>query len=117
MSRIALDYDHTFTADPPFWREFIRMCRARGHDVRIVTARDEAHDCTPELYALEREIVVIWCRGVAKQYHCEHFAKWVPDIWVDDKPINILNNSATSPDGLVKWRSERDEGISYARTR
>lgn len=114
--RIALDYDNTWTADPPFWREFVRMCRARGHDCRIVTARDERHDLTEALFKLEREIPIIFCRGIAKQYHCEHFAKWVPHIWIDDKVINILNNSATTPEGLVDWRSNRGEGINYART-
>lgn len=116
MSNIALDYDKTFSADPAFWREFIRMSRARGHEVRIVTARDERFDCTEELFKLERELRVHWCRGVAKRWWMEQFASdWPVSIWIDDKPEAILHNSPMPAPGLATWRTERGEGASYGR--
>lgn len=116
--RIALDYDKTYTEDPPFWDEFIRMCRARGHEVRIVTARDERHDMTWDLHILSRRIIVHWCRGVAKRWWMGHFSgdNWQPTIWIEDKPEAVLENSAFSPDSLKEWRTTRNEGISYGKS-
>lgn len=115
--RIALDYDRTYTEDPAFWDEFIRMCRARGHEVRIVTARNEHHDMTGALHALSRRIVIHWCRGVAKKWWMSHFGGgWIPTIWIEDKPEAVLENSPFSPEGLVQWRAERGEGLHYGRT-
>ncbi len=113
----ALDYDKTFTADPVLWRAFIRMCKLRGHVVRIVTARDERHDNTEALFKLEREIPVIWCRGVAKRWWVKHFHPDFPvDIWIDDKPEAVIENSPTEPHDLKEWRSTRNEGQHYGRT-
>ncbi len=34
---IGLDYDGTITADPNLWSGFIKLCKARGHTIKIVT--------------------------------------------------------------------------------
>ena len=112
--RIALDYDNTYTADPEMWNEFIGMVKHRfGHDVRIVTARDERHDRTDELRSLENHLPVIYCRGVAKKWFLTHFGDgFVPDVWIDDKPESINQNSDFAPDKLAEWRANRSESIS-----
>jgi hypothetical protein len=108
--KIALDYDNTYSASPAFWRAFGTLARLHGHEVRIVTARDERHDRTAPLIEVEKHFEVIYCRGIAKKWYLTHFGGgFQPDVWVDDKPESILENSAFSPDGLAQWRAARDE--------
>ena len=111
LLKIALDYDETYSRDPEFWDMFIQLCRARKYDVRIVTVRDERFDRSAELVAVEKKLPVIYTRGVAKQWYCSHFADgFNPEIWIDDRPKSILENSSLAPDDLAKWREERKDG-------
>ncbi len=106
--QIALDFDATYTAAPELWDIFLTSARALGHDVRIVTARDERYDRTAPLELLEHSgVEVIYCRGIAKRFFCEHFTDFLPDIWVDDKPEAIGANSPAHPDALTEWRRNR----------
>ena len=108
--KIALDYDHTYTADPGFWYAVITIAQNCGHEVRIVTARDERYDRTEALVALEQHVPVVYCRGVAKKWFMTHFGEgFNPDIWIDDKPESIFENSSFSPDKLHEWRTTREE--------
>lgn len=104
--KIALDYDNTYTADRHLWNNFIQTCRIVGHDVFIVTARYADRDKNDELRALEKKVPVIYCQGVAKRWWCLHFGPGKVDIWIDDKPDNIIENSTYSFDGLQAWRAE-----------
>lgn len=109
--QIALDYDKTYSADPDFWQAFILLCKRAGHEVRIVTARDERFDRTAGLAEVEQHIAVVYCRGVAKRWYCSHFVpEFQPDIWIDDKPESVFINSETSPEDLAAWRDGRGEG-------
>lgn len=113
--KIALDYDRTFTLDPDAWLSFVASFTAAGHDVRVVTIRDEFHDRTADLVRLEALMPVIYTRGIAKRWYCWHFTDgWSPDVWIDDKPETILGNSMTTPTALVEWRAGRGEGPSFA---
>jgi hypothetical protein len=106
--KIALDYDQTFTADPGFWRTFVDMAFNAGHEVKIVTARNEEFDRTPDLIEIERTVDVIYCRGIAKKWFLTHFGDgFVPDIWIDDRPESIFQNSEMSPEKLAEWRTAR----------
>lgn len=112
--RIALDYDKTYSRHPALWDGFIKLCRSFDVDIRGVTARSPVIDRTAELVRFESMLPVFYTNGAAKHWFCEHFTGgWVPDVWVDDKVINILHNSATSPEDLAKWREERGEGPSF----
>lgn len=107
--QIALDYDNCYTRDPEGWDFFIDMMRGRGHDTRIVTSRDDRFDRTQPLVNLEAKMEVIYCRGMAKQPYCRMFIEgFDPDIYIDDKPDTVHNNSRFSPENLAKWREERD---------
>lgn len=109
--RIGLDYDNTYSADPRLWRKFIDAARDYGHDVRIVTARDDRFDRTVDMVALERWCPVIYTRGIAKRWFLEHFGgDFVADVWIDDKPESILANSSTTPEALAEWRATRTDG-------
>ena len=108
--KIALDYDNTYTLEPVFWLAFVMTAEMFGHEVRIVTIRDERYDRTEPLAQLERSLPVIYTRGVAKKWFLTHFGEgFTPDIWIDDKPETILANSEFSPEGLAQWRAERNE--------
>lgn len=109
--KIALDYDLTFTLDPVMWEEFIILAERSGHEVRIVTARSPVHDNINN--QIDGLVDIIYCDGVAKRFHCEWFAEngdgWMPDIWIDDKPQSVDNNSTATREVLAKWREERDK--------
>lgn len=112
--RIALDFDKTYSLDPLFWDLFIHLCNANGDDIRGVTARSPVIDRTAALVEWESKLPVIYTNGVAKAFHCAHYTGgWVPDVWIDDKVINIVGNSLTSPEDLVIWRRDRGEGPSF----
>lgn len=104
--KIALDYDNTYTADRDFWRQFIEMCAAAGHTLFIVTARSAVRDKNDELRRLETLMPVYYCDGVAKRWWCMHFGPGTVDIWIDDKPDNILANSTFPFSELQIWREE-----------
>jgi hypothetical protein len=108
--RIALDYDMTYSLDPQLWQTFGKIARAEGHDVRIVTARNDEFDRTAPLIAAERHFPVIYCRGIAKKWFLDHFGDgFIPDVWIDDKPESITANSTTSVEKLAEWRKTREE--------
>jgi hypothetical protein len=50
---IALDYDQTFSLDPEFWEKFVNLAQFAGHDIRIVTVRDERLDRTAPMVDVE----------------------------------------------------------------
>ena len=109
--KIALDYDNTYTIDPEFWNSYIDLAKSRGHEVRIVTIRDERFDRTPQLVKVEELVPIVYCRGIAKRWYLTHFGEgFEPDVWIDDKPETILANSTASPANLLEWREGRDEG-------
>jgi hypothetical protein len=109
--KLALDYDNTYTLDPVFWSHVINSARQVGHEVRIVTIRDERYDRTAPLIELEKRIPVIFTRGVAKRWFVSHFVPdFAPvDVWIDDRPETIFQNSETTPEDLAAWRTGRGE--------
>ena len=108
---IALDYDGTYTLNPEFWDSFIEKSVAEGHDIRVVTVRDDRYDRTPDIAELEFFCPVVFTRGVAKKWYCEQFLPfWGVDVWIDDRPESVFKNSELDPEGLLKWRLERGEG-------
>lgn len=112
--KIALDYDKTFTEKPAMWLSIAAVMKLNGCDVRIVTIRDRYLDRTEKLVELEEFLHVIYTGGVAKEWYCSHFTGgWVPDVWIDDKVRTIIENSTATPEGLVEWRSLRNEGPSF----
>jgi len=102
--KIALDYDSTYDADPKLWNSFIASCKTNGHTIFLLTYRDERYDKTPLLIELEDYIPVYYTRGVAKRWWAEQFGPGKIDIWIDDRPESILDNSKFSPEALAEWR-------------
>jgi len=108
--KISLDYDLTYSLDPAFWNLVIEFSKLFGHEVRIVTVRDERYDRTAPLIEAEKIVPVIYTRGVAKKWFMSHFGDgFMPDVWIDDKPESVMHNSTFSPEGLKDWRDTRGE--------
>ena len=82
---IAIDYDHTFTEDPPLWRGFIRRAQASGHEVICVTMRHETE-------AIEMPVPVFYTGRKAKKPHMDALGHDI-DIWIDDTPAWILTDA------------------------
>lgn len=104
--KIALDYDETYTKDPILWDDFIYEATRCGHEIRIVTARSSVLDNIDHVFK-EQGVVVIYCDGVAKRFVCHHFNDWDPDVWIDDKPQSVDNNSTATKEALAEWRANR----------
>ena len=101
MTTIALDYDETYTADPKLWAPFLSLAKLNDVRVVIVTFRDEQLDRI-DVTRL-RDIPIYYTGGVAKEFFMLHFGEPI-DVWIDDKPKTIFENSTFSPEGLAKWR-------------
>lgn len=90
---IALDYDDTFTVDPDFWREVIRMGRERGHEFVCVTGRHTAPDFTREP-AIPCSVV---CAPLDYKDPVARAEGIKVDVWIDDCPQYIRR------EGLLSW--------------
>jgi len=112
--KIALDYDKTYNVDKEFWNKFVQLCFEYGHDVRIVTARSPTDDPLSEDKV--PDIPVIYCDGIAKRFFCHWFVDkksvdergWDPDVWIDDKPEGIGQNSTATKEILEEWRKSEE---------
>lgn len=102
--KLALDFDNTYTADPDFWNEVIDVAKRFQHEIRVVTARSPTHD---NIGNEIDHLPVIYCDGVAKRFVCHHFNDWDPDVWIDDKPESVFQNSTASKEVLAEWRANR----------
>jgi 5'(3')-deoxyribonucleotidase len=103
--KIALDYDGTYSSDPSLWDTFVLDAVERGHEVYIVTARDDRYDELDNSFP--HTSGVIYCRGVAKKWWCHHFPRIDFDIWIDDKPESLFENSTATREQLDEWRKDR----------
>lgn len=108
--KIALDYDKTFNLDREFWSMFEILAHKYSHEVRIVTARSPKNDKLTKEQTCD--IPIIYCDGIAKKFYCHWFADdgkgWDPDVWIDDKPEGINNNSGATREVLAEWRASEE---------
>ena len=109
--KIALDYDETYSKAPDMWSDIIGVIKSHGSEVRIVTARNPILDNIDDV--IDPPIPIIYCDGIAKRFYCTHFADdgrgWIPDVWIDDKPQAVDNNSTATREALAEWRANRDK--------
>ncbi len=106
---IALDYDNTYDAHPEFWNDFIYTSRKWGYDFILLTYRDERYDWTDLMTDLNDVVKVpVYCtRGVAKKWWWEQFGDGRKvDVWIDDNPLAILENSKATREWLAEWRKD-----------
>lgn len=74
--KIALDYDGTYDSDPELWEKFITLAKGRGHEVKIVTLRDDG------LRMPVTSVPVMY--SIGRKREC-----WDADVWIDDHPENV----------------------------
>lgn len=119
MSVIAIDYDNTYTNFKEEIDVFINALKKNGHDVMLVTARDEAVD--PILTDISNFHGVIYTAGRAKA------GEFRADLFLDDSPVTLCCNfipgeSHAEPgkalhqgykDKHILWNWEEGRFVSY----
>ena len=106
---IALDFDKTYDSDPDTFNYLIDTFQAMRHEVILATYRHPEYDYHPLFADLEDMGVEIYCTdGKAKKPFLEKLGISV-DIWIDDNPNSITQDSAWAPDSpeLHAWREEQ----------
>ena len=84
---IAIDFDHTWTADPHGWRAWYNLMISRGHIVILATGRiDWSEDV--QRGNLPQDIPIVFCGRDLKEHACRK-AGWSVNIWIDDEPGTI----------------------------
>lgn len=89
---LALDYDETYTRDPIFWDQFIKLAISRGHSVICVTMRAECEgaDVVRDLGGLVEEIIFTDRKA---KYTAVCNAGYYVSVWIDDSP-NFVHTDA-----------------------
>jgi len=82
--RIALDFDKTYTLDPPMWNAWIDMARKRDHEVICVTMRYPSE-------SIEMPCEVVYTSRQAKGPFMLALDR-KPDVWIDDSPHWIFTD-------------------------
>lgn len=99
--KIALDYDETYTKDPAFWKVFVDMAQLRGHEIMIVTFRDPGlpidHD---------PGIPVYYTSYVAKRNYMKFEQGIFIDVWIDDTPDTIVEDSDWTSADRERWKEK-----------
>lgn len=119
MSVIAIDYDNTFSLFKEELTEFVKLLKAKGHNVHLVTARDE------KLEPIEDDLsifdIVFYTSGKAKASVVR------ADLWVEDSPITLCCDfvpgaAHAQPSRAIHqgykethilWNFEQDKFVSY----
>lgn len=105
--RLGLDFDETVTLDPELFGQLISLFQARGHEVIIVTIRQESNNLNADVlaFAEEYQIEAIFTGGKQKAPFCDNLGKHV-DVWMDDYPAAIpsVNKLAGMAFSCVKMK-------------
>ena len=88
----SLDFDDTYTKDPEFWDEFVRLAHTKGHTVYCVTFRfqHELQKLWESIGQVIGEHMVIATSHQSKRVHMERLNIQV-DVWIDDLPELIVD--------------------------
>lgn len=105
---IGLDYDNTYSADPECFRAIIRCFQSMGHEVLCVTMRHHELDWLDEFKTLQDKYGVdtVFCNGYAKRKVTQDMGIGI-DIWIDDTPRGVDENSPFTDQELIEWRKEQ----------
>ena len=103
---IGLDYDGTFTEDPGAWLSVVRLLKAHGHEVVVVTMRypSEAHNQIDARLLLLCEVICT-SRQAKEPSMLAQFGR-VPNVWIDDHPAAVHLSAAelwgvSTPEGNI----------------
>ena len=111
-TKIALDFDETYTINPEMWDSIVALMLTSNCDVRFVTYRYENAPGNADINEAAGRIgiKIIFCNYFQKAQVCAIHG-WSPDIWIDDMPILIPMKQQLQ--GMVQGieRSDRAEEI------
>ncbi len=89
---ISIDYDETWTLDPPFWQRFCRQAVRSGHMVILVTNRPgTAFDCKELRKNVSGWVSEIVFAGTSPKRAAAAARGFRPDVWIDDLPLTVEN--------------------------
>lgn len=105
--KIALDFDGTFTEEPDLWVDFIRAFQSKGHKIYIVTFRSphQRHEAMDYLNVLG--VRTIFTDRTPKKKYCDKHGIKI-DIWIDDQPELIVNESDWTIEDVKAWESTQE---------
>ena len=96
MATIALDYDGTFTVDPPMWLSFVKAAQDRGHQVYLITMRydipSEAEVVRSAMQGVIEDAKIIFTGRKAKRKFVNAMEINI-GIWIDDHPVWISEDA------------------------
>lgn len=92
---LSLDFDNTYTRDPATWDEVVKLFRAKGHKVYVVTMRrEDGVEDIPVKIALKGEVDGIFFTD-RKAKAPFMFKEGISiDVWLDDIPF-FVNHDAS----------------------
>lgn len=88
---IAIDYDKTWTEDPPLWLAFVEAAWKRGHCVIMVTGRNAWSDDMAR-GGMPDDLPIIYSGspfGMQFKQRAALAAGFEVDVWIDDMPGTI----------------------------
>ena len=91
---VSIDFDGTFSADPPMWAKFIQSCIDAGNRVLMITRREdtpENHEYVSKTLGDAEALLdrVIFCGlGKSKSQAADEAGVSV-DVWIDDVPSTV----------------------------
>lgn len=91
---MAIDYDLTYTQDPDYWDEVVRIGRARGHDFVCITGRTEPPGASGSERVPPMKVI---CSPDSYKVRAAARAGLKVDVWADDCPGSI------EPGRVVEW--------------
>jgi hypothetical protein len=83
---IGLDFDGTYSLDPPFWDSFIALAKACGHKVVCVTCREETLESVQECDV--PGVLTYFTNRAPKDWYMREKGVEV-DVWIDDFPESV----------------------------
>ena len=99
MKTIALDYDGTYTDNPIFWDQVVRIANENNQPLIVVTARhgDEAVEVAHQF----PNNLVYYTSGMAKKKFLKmHRYGKKGIIWIDNNCKNVLKNDKSFQNSL-----------------
>lgn len=82
---VNMDYDGVFSENPDLWRRISALLTDSGHQIIMITSRNERTDPIEEEVGME----IVYTDGMNKREYCSKFDIPLPDVWIDDMPEYI----------------------------
>ena len=107
---LSIDYDDTYTRDPPYWNWVAEEAIRRGYTVWCVSARHQRHMDEPQA-TIGRVIGSEKCvgtNGVAKRDYLFKKHGVYADVWIDDMPDTVTTGYDLGDNSEPTWVNQFD---------